>query len=209
MRRPITTALLMLISLPAWGAPTEGGPTGPGGVEVTCDLPVSLRTKNVGGSDGSGLCVFSSIGHSARYQNERALVDFQKFMRSRPGGGWPDKVNRMIPACAKWAGQPEPRFFQYEGTDPAILEAALRSGRMPAVTYNGHDPHYGMNHSIAHMVNLVHLDEKCAAILDNNFTADLSLVWMSRQEFLQRWTGGGSGWAVVLLSPAPAPVPRP
>ena len=205
MRRPITMALLMLVSLPAWGAPTEGGPTGPGGVEVTCDLPVSLRQKNVGGRDGAGCCTFASVQHGARYQNERRLWNFLSDVAAHErGGGWPRKMDAML---AKY-GQGTP-YLQYEGTDPAILEAALKSGRMPAVTYNGHDPHYGMNHSIAHMVNLVHLDEKCAAILDNNFTADLSLVWMSRQEFLQRWTGGGSGWAVVLLSPAPAPVPRP
>jgi len=205
MRRPVTIALLMLVSLPAWGAPTEGGPTGPGGAEVMCDLPVGLRQKNVGGRDGAGCCTFASVQHSARFQNERRLWTFLNDVAAHErGGGWPAKMDAMI---AKYGDGT--RYLQYEGSDSALLEAALKSGRMPAVTYDGHDPHYGLNRTIAHMVNLVYLDDKYAAILDNNFTADLSLMWMTRQEFLQRWTGGGSGWAVVLVSPAPAPVPKP
>src|SRR5437588_9957087 len=43
---------------------TVGGPTSPIGTEVTCDLPVSQRTKNVGGRDGAGLCVLTSTGHA-------------------------------------------------------------------------------------------------------------------------------------------------
>src|SRR5207249_61040 len=73
-----------------------GGPVGPGEVEVTCDLPLPLRAKNVGGSDGAGLCVFTSIMHSARFQNERRLWDFQGDMRRERGGGWPQKVDQMI-----------------------------------------------------------------------------------------------------------------
>lgn len=182
------------------GTPHEGGPLSDG-LEVAVDLPVSLRVKNVGGRDGAGLCVFTSIMHSARYQNERALWDFQSKMRSELGGGWPEKVDRMI---AKYA--PGTRYLQYEGSNPEVLEAALKSGRMPGVTYNGHDSHYGG--TIAHMVNLVYLDANAACILDNNFIGDNQLEWMTRQDFLQRWTGGRSGWAVVLLAPAPAPVPH-
>lgn len=187
------------------GAITVGGPTGPGGVEVQCDLPLSLRTKNVGGSDGAGLCVFTSIGHAARWQGEPVLRDFQQFMRSRPGGSWPEKTDKMIEAISREKGR-EVKYLQYEGKDPAILEAALKTGRMPGVTYDGRDPHY--RGRIAHMVNLVYLDAATAAILDNNFVGENELVWMSRAEFLSRWTGGGgNGWAVVILDDAPAPVP--
>jgi hypothetical protein len=41
--------------------------------------------------------------------------------------------------------------------------------------------------------------------LDNNFIDEL--VWMSAQEFFERWTGDG-GWAVILLAPPPTPPPR-
>jgi hypothetical protein len=180
-----------------------GGPVSPDGkTEVQCDLPVSQRTKNVGGTDGAGLCVFSSIGHAARWQNEKRLVDFQQKMKKEPGGGYPEKVDRMIAKYGKGT-----QYIQYEGKDPTLLKLALKTGRMPSVTYDGHDPHYGTRTYIAHMVNLVYLDDVQACILDNNFIGENDLVWMSAKEFYDRWTGDG-GWAVVLLAPSPPPVPK-
>jgi hypothetical protein len=180
-----------------------GGPVGPDGkTEVTCDLPVSERMRNTGGRDGAGLCVFTSVQNAARYQNETRLVNFQADMKKEPGGGYPAKVDSMIAKYGK--GTP---YLQYEGKDPAVLRAALATGRMPSVTYNGHDPHY--RGSIAHMVNLVHLDERWAVVLDNNFIGENELVWLTPDDFLQRWRGNGGGWAVVLLAPPPPPVPHP
>jgi hypothetical protein len=186
------------------GAISTGGPLAADGkTQVTCDLPVSERQKNVGGRNGAGLCVFTSIMHSARWQNEHRLENFQEQMRKEPGGGYPEKVDKMISKYG--AGTP---YVQYEGADPSILKAALAGGRMPGVTYNGHDPHY--RGTIAHMVNLVCFDEAAnlAAILDNNFIGENELVWLSIPEFMQRWKGGRSGWAVVLLNPPPPPVPK-
>jgi hypothetical protein len=182
---------------------TVGGPVSPDGkTEIQCDLPVAQRTKNVGGTDGAGLCVFSSIGHAARWQNEKRLVDFQEKMKKEPGGGYPEKVDRMIAKYGKGT-----QYIQYEGKDPTLLKLALKTGRMPSVTYDGHDPHYGMHSYIAHMVNLVYLDDAQACILDNNFIGDNDFVWMTTKEFYDRWTGDG-GWAVVLLAPPPPPVPK-
>ncbi len=102
-----------------------GGPVSPNGqTQVTCDFPVSERTKNTGGRDGAGLCVFTSIGHAARWQNEKRLVDFQKQMQKETGGGYPEKVDRMIAKYGK--GTP---YLQYEGHDPTILKLALKTGR--------------------------------------------------------------------------------
>lgn len=187
-----------------FGKLSLGGPVGPDGkTEVATDLPVDQRMRNVGGRDGAGLCVFTSIMHSARWQNEQRLWNFQADMRKEPGGGYPSKVDTMIARYGK--GTP---YLQYEGRDPAVLKAALATGRMPGVTYNGHDPHY--RGSIAHMTNLVVWDDAAdlCAILDNNFVGEKELVWMSRAEFMQRWTGGGSGWAVILLAPPPPPPPK-
>jgi hypothetical protein len=89
---------------------------------------------------------------------------------------------------AKYA--PGVQYVQYEGNDPAILKAAIASGRMVGVTYNGHDPHY--RSSIAHMVTLCHLDDRWAVITDNNFPEDNAFVWMSPAEFYSRWKGGGA-----------------
>ncbi len=189
--------------LSPWGTEklAVGGPISPDHhTEITCDLPVSERTKNTGGRDGAGLCVFTSIGHAARWQNEKRLVDFQKQMQKEPGGGYPEKVDRMIAKYGK--GTP---YLQYEGHDPTILRLALKTGRMPSVTYNGHDPHYGERASIAHMVNLIYLDDHQACVLDNNFIGENDLVWMSAKEFMDRWD---DGWAVILLAPPPPPPPK-
>ncbi len=181
---------------------TVGGPVGPDGkTEVTCDLPVAERMRNTGGRDGAGLCVFTSIQNAARYQNEARLVNLQSDMRKEAGGGYPTKVDAMIAKYGKGA-----TYLQYEGKEPAVLKAALASGRMPCVTYNGHDPHYAG--TIAHMVNLIHLDEQWAVVLDNNFVGAQELVWLSPQDFYRRWRGNGGGWAVVLLMPPLPPVPH-
>lgn len=190
----------------AVGKMQTGGPIAPDGkTQVACDIPIELRAKNTGGTDGAGLCVFTSIMHSARWQNEHRLWDFQAKMKQERGGGYPQKVDAMV---AKYG--PGTPYLQYTGRDPSILMTALKSGRAPGVTYNGHDPHY--RGSIAHMVNLVAYDQQAdqVAILDNNFIGENQLVWMSAAEFLQRWTGGkaGSGWAVILLAPPPPPPPK-
>jgi|SRR5579859_3891307 len=187
---------------------TEGGPVAPDGkTEVACDMPKELRVKNTGGRDGSGLCVFTSIMHSARYQGELRLWDFQKQMTKEAGGGYPQKVDAMI---SKYG--PGTKYVQHTGGNLEFLYAAIRTGRMPGVTYAGRDMHYGRQR-IAHMVNLVHLDPptktpRLAAILDNNFIGDNQLVWMNAEEFRSRWLDMMGGWAVVLLAPAPAPVPH-
>lgn len=175
------------------------GPTNPDGTEVVCDLPVSVWKKNVGGRDGAGLCVFTSINHAGFWQNEEALFDFQNRMRSELGGGYPSKVDVMMKKYA-----PGVKYVQYEGNDPAILDLAMKTGRMVSVTY-GYSERYGGR--VAHMVNLVHLDDKWGCVLDNNFIGADRLEWMSRAEFLRRWKLGGGGWAVVLLNPPPPPVP--
>jgi hypothetical protein len=184
----------------AVGKFVAGGSVGPDGQEVVTDLPQPLRMKNVGGRDGAGLCVFTSISHSARWQAERRLWELQTDMRKEPGGGYPAKVDAMIARYGK--GAP---YIQYEGRDPAVLELALKTGRMPAVTYDGRDGVFYRSR-IAHMVNLVYLDAHSAAILDNN-NPD-KILWMSRQEFLDRWTGGRSGWCVVLLASRPPAAPH-
>lgn len=188
------------------GTVTVLGPVNPDGTQVQVDFPVDQRTKNVGGRDGAGLCVFSSIGHAARWQHETRLEDFQTKMRQERGGGYPEKVDKMIRKYGSGT-----QYLHYEGTDPSILKLALSTGRMPSVTWDGTgDPHYG-GQTIAHMVNLVHwsADDKWVVILDNNFVGENELVWMSRKEFLRGWIGqNGSGWAVILLSPPPPPVPH-
>jgi len=175
------------------GRPEIGGPVSPDGkAEVTCDLPAEMRHRNRGGIDGKGLCVFASIDHAALYQNDPLTIGlFQKMFAER-GGGWPSKVRVMM---AKYC--PGARYLSYEGKDPAVLELALRTGRMPAVTYN-----------TDHMVSLIYLDATWAAVLDNNHVGEKEIRWHKRDEFLRMWRAGGNGWAVVLLHPRPPAPPR-
>jgi hypothetical protein len=57
----------------------------------------------------------------------------------------------------------------------------------------------------AHMVTLVHFDDKYACILDNNYVE--KYTWYKRDDFVRYWQKSG-GWAYTpLYSPAP-PIPK-
>lgn len=169
------------------------------GVEITVDLPIDQHVRNFGApKDNLGLCVFASMTMGARWHNVTPLKDV--IHKIDKGGGWPEKVDRVFKQFA-----PDLKYVQYEGTDPAILDKAMAEGAMCHVTY-GYGERYGMK-TIAHMVNLVHLDQKWAVVLDNNFPG--TYEWMDRSEFLKRWTHpGGQGWAYIMLAPGPPPPPH-
>ena len=172
---------------------------------ITVDLPAAQHQRNIS-VRGLGCCVFRSIDHAARYQNVPALVHMPEWMQSKgiAGGGYPQKVAQLIPRCAQDRGLPVPEYVQHTGGDMEFLRLALRTGRFVCVTYDGRDGVYYRG-SIAHMVNLVHLSDNWAVILDNNYPG--KYLWMTPREFETRWKGNGGGWAVVLLAPPPPPVP--
>lgn len=180
----------------------EGGKVSPDGkTEIVCDLPEAQKRANVGGRDGAGLCVFTSIEWAGKWQNEQELFDFQDKMRKELGGGYPEKVAAMMKKYA-----PDVKYIQDTSGDAEILRAILDSGRMACVTYSGQDCHY--NGPIAHMVDLVAFGDNWACVSDNNFVKDNQFVWMSPDEFIKRWKGMGGGWVVCLLNPPPPPVPH-
>ena len=171
---------------------------------VTCHLPEREHLLNAPGTDGFGLCVFTSLDLAARWANEPALVGLRDYMTKHPGGGWPEKVDEVVPKAAAAKGLPTPAYAQHTGGDPEFLRRALRTGRYVCVTYDGHDGVYYRGR-IAHMVNLVHFSDRFAVIQDNNYPG--KWLWMSPTEFLDRWRGTGGGWAIVLLKAGPPPVP--
>lgn len=194
------------------GAPPAfvGGAKNPqDGTEIACDLPTQFHTQNTS-SWGAGLCVFTSIHHSAIWQGVPALVDFPKWIREKsiPGGGHPSKVADLIPRIAKERGYPVPDYLQVQNTDLEILKLACRTGRMPAVTY-GRSPtgRYGGG-GISHMVSLVHADDRWFVVLDNNYVkpSGQAFEWMSPEQFL-KVSYGNPGWSVILLAPPPPPPP--
>lgn len=190
------------------GRPVEGGRVSPdGSVEVVCDLPASERKRNIA-SKGLGCCVFRSIDYAARWQQVPELYDLpeQLVEAGIPGGGYPQKVDAMLQRFA-----PDADYLNDTSGDAEILEAILATGRMPCVTYDGRDCHYGMGQTIAHMVCLPYFDRATgwACVSDNNFPEEGRFVWMSADEFIKRWKGGGGGgWVCALLAAPPPPPPH-
>lgn len=190
-----------------------GGNVAPDGTPVQIDLPPDRHVRNTGGmgprgpGSGAGLCVFTSIQHAADWQGVEILQDFQKWMMSKPGGGHPSKVAKMIRQKCQEAGRPEPAYVQITGGDLAMLKLACKTGRMPGVTYCVSPAGRYGGRRISHMVSLMHADDRGNwSIMDNNYPK--SFEWMTEQEFRRTYTGGGGGWAVILLDPGPPPVPR-
>lgn len=183
------------------------------GTAVDAWLPPVLHMRNTGGSDGAGLCVFTTIEMIGRACNIRPLFGYQKFMTRRPGGGWPEKVDDTLTAFCREQGSNKPTYFHVEANNLALLKKALRSGRLVGITYN-YSPtgRYGGSR-ISHMVNLAAAGAGKGpdgkgwwAVLDNNFPG--SWEWMSESQFLSVAAGGGRLWAVIFAAPACPPAPR-
>lgn len=182
------------------------------GTAVDAWLPPSLHMKNTGGSDGAGLCVFTSLEMAAMSNNIRQLFGFQKFMTRRPGGGWPAKVNDMIARYCQEQSVKPPVFFHVEANDLGILKQALKSGRAVGITYSYSPTGRYRGQRIAHMVYLAAAgagqgpDGKgWYCCVDNNFPG--SFEWMDERTFLSVASGGSRLWAVIFANPTYPPAP--
>ncbi|MEM2950803.1 MAG: hypothetical protein QXK80_03630 [Candidatus Pacearchaeota archaeon] len=175
------------------------------GITILADMDISQFKRNTGGSDGAGLCVFTSIEHSSRYQFLQ-LNEMQKFMRSRPGGGWPEKVDRIVKQYCNQYGVKEPVYFHvFDSRDTfKILKTALELRMMPCITWGTDYSHYG-GAGIDHMVNLVHLDDKWGVILDNNFPNEY--LWVRRPTF-DRYATYRGFWAIIFVNKVAPPKPK-
>lgn len=200
----------------SWEA-SVGGTVAPDGQEIDIDLPMSQQLHNKGGSDGprgpgsgSGLCVFTSVNNAANWQGVQILRDLRDWMTHYPGGGTPDKLDKMIKRKCAEAGVPVPPYIQVEGLDLAILKEACKGGRMPSVTYSYSPTGRYDGKRIQHMVNIANAGNYYA-VLDNNFVCTPekpnNYEWLSEAEFVRSHKAGGA-WSVILLEPGPAPLPR-
>jgi len=174
------------------------GPVAPDGkTEVQVDYPAHQQFHNIGGTDGAGLCVFCSGEFMAGWQNVRQLKGWVQWMhKTHRGGGWPAKVDKMIAEYCATKNAPIPDYIQYEGSDVEVLDLALKTGRMAAVTY-GPD----------HMVDLIHFDQNYGCFLDNNHPG--KFIWMTRADAIRKMKAGGRKyWMWTLLAPPPPPVPH-
>lgn len=191
---------------------TTANPVHPSGVRAMVDAPPDLHIKNIGGSDGAGLCVGTSNEVAGRYQSMPELDGFQSWLHKRPGGSYPEMLEADLKKFASSKGVAVPSHIQHTGGDIAFLRLALKTRRMVCMTYAGFDPFYGQM-PIAHMVDGAHLDDKLGAIIDNNEPGKWR--WMSDVQLINRWLGKtddgrnlrvGGGWLVAWLTSPPPPV---
>lgn len=200
--------ITLLLAPLSWAVVTLGGPA-KDGAEVTCDLPLPERIKNIGSRrDGAGMCVMSSIEMAARWQGLEQMRGLRDWCAQYPGGAYPSKVDKQIPQFCKEKGTPVPPFVQEENVGWQRVAEVLKTGRIACVTYGGQD---GVRYRgpIAHMVCSVLCDQKTTVILDNNGIGENELLWMdSAQDFDRRFKMNGGGWLFYWLAPPPSPVPR-
>jgi hypothetical protein len=206
--RAIVAGLIWSLTL-VWGIASYGGATANEqaiangavhmGTEVTADVPKKLRVRNTRGTDKQGLCVWASAQIMANYLNISELFDLFDWMKTQPGGGWPQRVEEVMKARA-----PNRIYAQHIGADLAFIRKGIESGRPVCVTYGYGEIYDG---TISHMVICVHMDDKITAIIDNNEPEVVR--WMSTKEFAKRFTHtDGYGWAWYILASPPPPVPH-
>lgn len=144
--------------------------------------PQGIRQQNWRGSKGQGSCVWASTVTLLRWQGQYEAAEY---VRRNYGNG---QNSRSFAEGANAMG------LQYAMTtngDVSFLEWAIRTRRGAAVTVMGG----------RHMLNLIHLDERQACLLDNNNPS--KDIWIPRETFLAEWRASGA-WA---LSPVYAPTP--
>lgn len=207
--RYLTSMLLFVVSsFIAVAAVPEFTPTktpvSPTGLRSAVDLPGELHQRNTGGSDGLGLCVFSAFEDECEYMGYTQMRGFHKWMESKPGGGWPAKLDQMVAEFCREKGVEKPEYLQHTGGDEALLELAIKTRRGACTTYSGMDDFYSGD--INHMVVLSEFGRSDqTSIMDNNRPGEW--IWMTRKEYTFRWKLNtvGQGWAVILLGPPPPP----
>lgn len=192
---------------PFAGKAEVGGTTSPDGAEeIAVDLPREFHLKNKGGTDGAGLCVWCSIQHASVWQHVKQTAEIFAWMQKRTGGGWPQRVDELLPKISAERGLPTPEYVQVQNKDLEVLKLACKTGRMPGITYNfSPTGRYG-GQRIAHMVSLAHASDRWFCVLDNNFPG--TYEWMDPQTFLKVYAGNGNGWAVIFKDPGPPPPPK-
>lgn len=133
----------------------------PDGTEVDCDFPATRHRKNIGGSDGAGLCVGTANGMQFDWHHIPGYPDhYQAYLHKFPGGSWTDKASQQIAEFAKSregqeCGAKAPEILHNTNGDIELQVAALKSGHMPSTRIiRSPAGRYG-GQSIDHMVNLL------------------------------------------------------
>lgn len=218
LMRPFCRVIFLALCLLCVGAAAFGQSStvnGPSkdGEEVACDYPAAEWMPNIGSRlDGAGMCVFTSVEMSARWQGLEQMRGFRDWCATNyRGGGYPSKLANLIGAWCKHKGIPVPAYVQYEGRSPeAFLDACSKTGRMSCITY-GYSPRY--RGTIYHMTNCPHYGQRYGVCMDNNAIGgngrNALHEWMTKEELVKRIKHpGNSAWVFAWLAPAPPLPPR-
>jgi hypothetical protein len=152
----------------------------------TVNLPRALRQSNWLGDREEGSCVWATTVSLLRWQGRYNTAEWVR--RNYGNGEYPEH----------WAALAEQAGIRYAMTtegDEAFLEWACKTRRGAGVTVMGG----------AHMVALVHLDDRWAALLDNN--APSRYIWVPREMFLAEWRAS-HGWALTPVYAPCSPLPQ-
>ncbi len=173
--------ILLLIALLGCDVPCEPCPK----AEVerpTVNIPLALRQSNWGG----GSCVHACIVSLFRWQARYNTADYWRrtYIGGEGSSGLKTKLDRN-----------GIRYAYVTNGDVKFLEWACSTRRGCAITVLGG----------RHMVTLVHLDSKWAAILDNNSVS--KFIWVPRGSLIAEWKAS-MGWAVTPVYTPAAPLPQ-
>ena len=152
----------------------------------TVNLPLSMRQSNWQGMEGDGSCTWASMVSLLRWQGRYRTADWVQ--RTYGAGEWPDDMAKKLDAARI-------RYAYVTNGDVKFLEWACRTRRGCGITVLGG----------AHMVALVYLDDKWAALLDNN--AVESYIWVPRETLIAEWKAS-LGWAITPVYTPAAPLPQ-
>ena len=185
MRR-IIFALVLLASVAGCEVGDNFGPSAVKKEWPTVNLPAVLRQNNWRGPQGQGSCVHATMISLFRWQYRLKTAD--RWRQTYGDGEWPDDL------AVKFNNEGI-RYAYVTNGDVRFLEWACRTRRGCGITVMGG----------AHMVALVHLDDKWAAILDNNNVE--RFIWVPRETLIAEWKAS-YGWAVTPIYTPAAPLPQ-
>lgn len=150
----------------------------------TVNVPKADRQSNWLGNQRQGSCVHASMISLFRWQGRPHTADYWR--RTYGNGEKPQGL------AAKF-DQENIRYAYVTNGDVSFLEWACKTRRGAGITVRGGK----------HMVTLVHLDAKWAAILDNNNIE--AFIWVPRETLIAEWKAS-YGWAVTPVYTPAAPL---
>ena len=145
------------------------------------NVPREARQSNWGG----GSCVHATMVSLFRWQGRNQMADYWR--RSYSGG---ENLRGLVAKFEKHGV----RYAYTSTADVSFLEWSCRTRRGCGVVVLGG----------SHMIALVHLDNRWAALLDNNSIS--TFIWVPREQFLAEWRASG-GWAITPVYSPAAPLP--